>query len=385
MKITKIEALKLTLPPIKNPSKPKRQNPDRSPPHPIHIYPEFGRGRNTGVPGELGPELWVRVTAEDGSWGLGHAHWGALTVAVIREVYAPLLEGRDAFAIEFLNDLMWRASIRFGDHGIPSMARAAIDMALWDLKGKVLEQPVYSLLGGPCRDHLEYYATTTDIEWAQELGFKHFKIQNLAHYTDGQPGINETVELVHKAREQAGPDANLMINPVMSFNVEFAARMMEALRPYNLRWFEEPLAPWNIEGLVQLKKAVPTTPLATGETHRGRHVFREMIERRCVDMVQPDMRWTGGLTECVKIYTLAEAAGVQTIIHGGGMMAEGQHFGLAFPEHSWAEWVIFPAPGIPLEEAVRTPGVPIPKDGKVVPSSAPGFGYEILPSQLSAW
>lgn len=385
MKITKIEALRLNLPPLKNPSKPKRPGVDGGPPHPIHIYPEFKRTRNSGIPGELGPEMWVRVTADSGDWGLGHSHWGDLAAPVIRHVYAKLLEGRDPFAIEFLNDLMWRGSLRFGAHGIPSAAMAAIDMALWDLKGKVLKQPVYSLLGGPCRDHLDYYATTTDYEWAKELGFKNFKIQNLAHYTDGTAGINRVVEEVHQAREAVGPDADLMINPVMSFNVEYAARLMERLKPFNLRWFEEPLAPWNIEGLVELKRAVPTMPLATGETHRGRHVFREMIERRCVDLVQPDMRWTGGLTECVKIYTIAEAAGVATIIHGGGMMAPGQHFGLAFPEHPLAEWVIFPAPGIPLEEAVRTPGVPIPKNGRVVPSNAPGFGFEILPDQLSAW
>jgi len=171
----------------------------------------------------------------------------------------------------------------------------------------------------------------------------------------------------------------------MSFNVDYAIRVMERLLPYRLRWFEEPFMPWNTEGLRELKRAVPTLPLATGEDHRGRHAFRELIEARCVDVLQPDIRWSGGLTEALKIYTIGEAAGIQTILHAGGAMAAGQHFAFAMPESHLAEWVLFSRAGVPLNEVMRVPGVRIPENGRILPSDAPGFGYELEPGHFLPW
>ena len=122
-------------------------------------------------------------------------------------------------------------------------ALSAVDFALWDLKGKLLGVPVYSLIGGPCREALECYCTSDDLDWSMELGFRAFKISNPVHYEEGTEGINRLEEKVAKARETVGPDADLMLNPVMSYNVEFAARVMERLQPYRLRWIEEPLVP----------------------------------------------------------------------------------------------------------------------------------------------
>ena len=122
-----------------------------------------------------------------------------------------------------------------------------------------------------------------------------------------------------------------MINPVMSFNVEFALRLAERLRPYNLRWLEEPLPPHDIEGHAELKRAITWIPLATGEDHRGRHAFAQLIERRAIDIVQPDIGWSGGITETMKIYTIAETAGIQTIPHGGAVSPWGQHVAMAAP------------------------------------------------------
>ena len=188
-----------------------------------------------------------------------------------------------------------------------------------------------------------------------------------------------------KARETVGPNADLMLNPVMSFNVEFAARVMERLLPYRLRWIEEPLMPHDIEGLVQLKRAVPTLPIATGEDHHGRHVFREMVERRCVDVLQPDLRWFGGLSEALKVYTIGEAAGLSTFPHGGAGLPPGQHFHLALPEASLAEYWMGSDPGVPLAEAMRIPGVAVPIDGKVRPSDAPGFGMLLKDEHFVPW
>lgn len=385
MKIKSIEALRLNLPPLRTPTSPRPgARPSPAVPLPIHIYPEFSRKRGQH-PGDVLGEMWVRVTAEDGSCGYGHTHWGNFAAPVIRDCFEPLLIGRECMAIEFLNDLMWRASQRFGSTGITSLAQSAIDVALWDLKGKLLEAPVYSLLGGPCRDELQYYVTTSNLDWAMELGFTAFKIANTALHTEGTAGINRLEDHVAAAREKVGADADLMINPVMSFNVDYAIRAMERLLPYRLRWFEEPLMPWDTNGLVELKRAVPTLPLATGEDHRGRHAFRELIELRSVNVLQPDIRWTGGLSETVKIYTLGEVAGIQTIVHGGGGMAAGQHFGLAMPELPLVEWVMFSPAGVPLSEVARVPGVPTPVNGCLKPSDAPGLGYELQETDFLPW
>ena len=343
---------------------------------PLKKYPEFSQSDNA-VPGMDENPVWVQVVAENGEWGLGFSGFGAVTAVVIDGVFAPLLKGRDCMAIEFLNDLMWRSILRLGSEGHAAIAQSGVDLALWDLKGKLLDQPVYSLLGGPSRDKVRLYATTDDLDWAQELGFTAFKVSNPAHYDSGIEGLNKLEEKVARARETVGVDAELMLNPVMAYNVEFAIQVAERLRPYRLRWLEEPLKPIDLRGHIELKKAVPWMPIATGEDHHGRHAFLELIENRCVDVVQPDINWCGGLSEAVKIYAITEAAGLQTSPHKAGSTPFGQHFAIAMPESSLAEFWLETDPGIPLDELNPIPGMAVPRDGYVVPSQAPGFGMEI--------
>jgi L-rhamnonate dehydratase len=262
-------------------------------------------------------------------------------------------------ALEYLNDLMWRSTQRFGAGGLASVAQSGIDLALWDLKGKLLDQPVYRLLGGPSRDRILCYATSDDLDWSKELGFKHFNVSNPAHYDSGIDGLNMVEEKIASARETVGPGAELMYNPVMSFNVEFAVRMAERLRPYGLRWLEEPLVPGDLEGHVELRKRVGWMPIATGEDHHGRWTFRQLIEHRAVDVLQPDIKWCGGLSEAIKIYTLGEAAGLITVPHTGAGTPWGQHFSMAMPESPMAEFV--------------------------TPSDAPGFGMEIAEEWITPW
>lgn len=325
-----------------------------------------------------GGQVWVQVTVEDGTWGLGACSFGAPSATVIDTVFAPLLEGRDCLATEYLNDLMWRAIQRLGDAGHATVARSAVDLALWDLKGKLLDLPVYRLLGGPCRESLELYATGDDLDWAMELGFTRFKLTNPIHYREGQEGLNRLEEKVADARDLVGQDAELMLNAVMSYNVEYAVQVAETLRPFQMRWLEEPLIPGDLEGHIALKKAVPWMPIATGEDHHGRIAFRQLVENRCVDVLQPDLKWCGGLTEAVKIYTIGEAAGLQTIPHGGANSPFGQHFAMAMPESLMAEFWLGSDPGVPLVEVRAIPGMAVPESGKLVPSDGPGFGMEIL-------
>lgn len=355
---------------------------------PMNKYPEFpplpAKSPGIGTP-MGGGAVWVKVTAEDGTWGLGHGGSGVAVAGLVDYHFAPLLEGRDCFAHEFLSDLMWRSSLRHGTQGLNSVAMSGVDLALWDLKGKLLGQPVYRLLGGPARDRIRCYITSNDVDWSLELGFNAFKIANPVHYEQGIAGINIMEDHVAKAREQVGRDAELMINPVMSYDVEFAIRLAERLRPYELRWMEEPLIPDDLESHEQLARAVTWIPIATGEDHHTRWAFRPLVEKRCVAVVQPDLHWCGGLTEAVRIYHIAEAAGIKTVLHGGAKSPEGMHFSYAFPEVPMAEFHCSSPVGIPLEEVPGIPGLPVPKDGYVVPSDAPGFGMELREEWITPW
>ncbi|MCH7906040.1 MAG: hypothetical protein IIC29_10365 [Chloroflexi bacterium] len=387
MKIKQIRVVSLDIPrtpPKSKPTRPAANKVSARRALPINYYPEFTTEFGK-MPGTGGAEVWVQVIAEDGTFGLGACSYGEPVAALIDYHYAPLLEGRDALATEFLNDLMWRSVQNYGASGLATVARSGVDLALWDLKGKLLGVPVYSLLGGPCRDKILLYATCDDLDWSQELGFKAFKVSNPAHYRMGLEGVNLAEEHIAKSREQVGPDAELMYNPVSSFNVEFAIRVADRLRPYGLRWFEEPLISSDLEGYVELKKAINWVPIATGEHHHGRQAYRQLVERRAADILQPDMKWSGGLTEVMKVYTIAEAAGLITVPHTGAGTPWGQHFAISMPESPIAEYWMGTDPGIPLDEVCPIPGMPMPKDGYVTPSDAPGFGMEIKEEWINPW
>ena len=348
---------------------------------PIARYPEFIRvdGRRPGTT----PRVWVQIIAEDGTYGIGSCVHGEPAAALIDYYIAPLIEGKDALATELLNDLMWRSQEAF-QGGIAGAAQSGVDLALWDLKGKLLGRPVYELIGGPSRESIELYATGDDLEWMMELGFKRFKISNPFYYEEGSEGLSKLEQHVAQARETVGDDAELMLNPVMSFNTDWALRVADRLRQYRLRWLEEPFVPWNLQGHIELKKAMTWTALATGEHHYGRRAFQQLIEARAVDIVQPDIEWTGGLSETLKIYTYAEAAGIESIPHKGANSSWGQHFALAMPESSMAEWFMDTDIGQPLSDKLL-PGVAMPKEGKIVPSDAPGFGLDIPEDWIVPW
>lgn len=386
MRIREIRAVKLNIPRTPPKTKPRRPTWNQTAPRqlPINKYKEFSNLPNA-MPGAGGGEVWVQITAEDGTWGLGSCSFGEMSASVIDYVYAPLLEGRDSLATEHLNDLMWRAVQRLGSAGHVAVAQGGVDLALWDLKGKLLDLPVYRLLGGPCRDEILLYATGDDLDWAMELGFKHFKVTNPAHYDMSTRGLNLVEGKIAEARETIGRDADLMLNAVMSYNVEFAVQLAERLRPYHMRWLEEPLIPPDLEGHIALKTAVPWMSIATGEDHHGRYAFRQLVEHRCVDVLQPDIKWSGGLTEAVKIYTIGEASGLVTIPHGGANTPFGQHFAMAMPESPMAEYWLGTDPGIPLEEVRPIPGIAMPEDGYLVPSDAPGFGMDIIEEWIEPW
>ncbi len=182
-------------------------------------------------------------------------------------------------------------------HVRPAVLRdLAVDLALWDLKGQLLGVPVYELAGGPVREALLVYATGNDTDWHMELGFRGTKLACPYGLNDGLDGLARNEELVARTRELVGPEVELMLDCWMAFDVEFAVRLAERLRPYGLRWIEDCLLPEDLEPHDELRRRLPWMTLATGEHWYGMQDFATAAVRRFADILQPDICWAGGFT-----------------------------------------------------------------------------------------
>jgi L-rhamnonate dehydratase len=356
---------------------------------PMARYPEFRRTDWAS--------RWKRtacvVTAEDGTWGLGVTVHGGPVERIINDHLAPVLTGQNALATEKLWDVMRRMTTAYGSGGLASYAISAVDLALWDLKGKLLGCPVYELLGGPQKERIPCYASNTDISygteqsvaWFLELGFKAVKVFVREGPESGIAGIGRAEALVARTREQIGDEVELMVDAWTSLDVEYAVRLLEALRPYRIKWLEDYLLPEDLEGYRRVRERAPAAILASGEHWYTIHPFAQAASQGLVDILQPDIAWVGGLSAAVRICHLAEAHGLTVISHAGMNYPWGQHLALAMPAIPMGERSEGVAPpGVPLEEMVLLPGtVPI-KNGFVRPTDAPGFGLEVTRDWLES-
>ena len=350
---------------------------------PMSRYTRFKSHRSLWSP--PGGLVACVVTAEDGTWGLGMSTFGDPVVSIVNGHYAPLLRGEECLATERLWDMMFRLSSPYSAAGMASYAISAVDLALWDLKGKLLDRPVYELLGGPSRERIPCYATGNDTDWHMELGFRATKLACPYGTADGLEALQKDEELVAETRSLIGPGVELMLDCWMSLDVEFAVRLADRLRPYGLKWMEDCLIPEDFGGFGELRRRVPWQTMATGEHWYTPLPFFQAAADRVVDILQPDIKWVGGLTAVVKICHIAEAAGISVIPHGGMGDAYGQHAGFAMPSIPMGEFFMSTAPGVPLDEAPqRTPGVAVPQDGYLVPNDSPGFGVELTREELEA-
>jgi L-rhamnonate dehydratase len=376
MKITNIEVVRVDLPKRESSTPARRAGwaAEAEVANPMSRYAKVKRHRSLWLPKWEG--AWVKVTAEDGTWGLGTLAFARALAPVVEHLTTQLID-EDCMAIEKLADIMFRMTKAYGTTGLASYAISGIDLALWDLKGKLMEQPVYSLLGGPQKDRIFCYATGNDVDWYKELGFKAFKLACPYGPADGLEGLQKNEAFIAEVREIIGDESDLMLDCWMAFDVEYTVRLAEMLRPYRLKWMEEYLIPEDFDGHIAVRERLPWQGLATGE-HWYTHVpFQWAIRHGAVDILQPDINWVGGMTTCRRIADAADAGGVSVILHGGGVTPFGQHFTYATPSAPWCEYFVGSPPGVPLEEAARLPGQPIAKDGWLVPSDAPGFGMDI--------
>lgn len=356
---------------------------------PMQRYPELSRASWSA----RWHRVAVVVTAEDGTFGTGFTNHGAPVREIINGHFAPVLVGQDCMATEKLWDIMRRSSAPYGSTGLASYAISAVDIALWDLKGKLLRRPIYELLGGPQKESIPCYASNTDlsygteqsIAWFLELGFGAVKIFLREGPEAGIEGLRRSEELVARTREQIGPDVELMVDAWISLNVEYAVRLGEALRPYRIKWLEDYLLPEDVEGYLRVRERLPGLTLASGEHWYTIHPFALAAGRGLVDILQPDIAWCGGISAALRICHLAEAHGLTVITHAGMNYPWGQHLAMAMPVIPLGERSegVSP-PGVPLEEMTILPGtVPI-RNGRVRPTDAPGLGLEITREWLES-
>ena len=296
---------------------------------PIDVYPEH-RDEGPAFLEKLGEgryrmeSIFVEVRTDEGVSGIG----GPIPLDqafIIDTQFRRLVEGADPLAHELIWDKLYRYSVH-GRKGAAMMAISAIDCALWDLKGKWANAPVYRLLGGPTRTEIPAYASalghSIESERAAarareivEQGYRATKWFFRNGPADGPAGVARNVELVRSLRQAVGEDVDLMLDCWMSWDVPYTISMAERLAEHRPRWLEEPVLPDKIESYAEIRRRV-AIPIAGGEHEYTRWGLKQLMDARAVDVLQPDIYWAGGITELLKICALASTYDLPVIPHG---------------------------------------------------------------------
>ena len=277
----------------------------------------------------------VKVTASSGEYGWGEGYGPANVLEAGIELLKPIIIGLDPLENEVIWNQMYRKTLDFARRGTLVASMSAIDIAIWDLKGKILGLPVSTLLGGAHRTEVRPYATglyfTSHDNPSQEFdeeaqkyisqGFKAIKMKVGL-------GVEEDYKNVKRMRELIGDDIQLMVDSNHAYNFREAVQLAKKLEPLNISWFEEPLSP---EFYTQYKELRSKTsiPIAGGECEYLRYGFHQLLRNNSVDIIQPDICASGGLTEAKRIAALASTYGVELIPHTWGTSI-GIHVALHF-------------------------------------------------------
>jgi len=355
----------------------------------------------------------LKVTTEDGVYGLGDATLNGRELAVasyLSDHIAPLLNGRDARRIEDIWQCLYKGA--YWRRGPVTMsAIAAVDTALWDIKGKAANLPVYQLLGGASRESVLVYghASGKDVEETVEQvgeyvkhGYRAIRAQSgipgLAstygvgrgkmHYEPAEVGVppenvwssarylNFAPQLFERLRKEFGPDVQLLHDVHHRLTPIEAGRLGKALEPYHLFWMEDPTPAENQEAF-RLIREHTTTPLAVGEVFNSIHDCRELIEEQLIDYIRTTVVHAGGISHLRKIAHLAELYQVRTGCHGATdlspvCMAAALHFDLSIHNCGIQEYMRH------SEETDRVfPHAYSFADGSMYPGDKPGLGVDL--------
>lgn len=343
---------------------------------------EIARGGRKA--GEATPHRWTftEIETDEGLTGVTHGGSAAVKAA------GRLLVGEDPTRIEFLWEKLYGA---LRPHMQPV---ALLDLALWDLWGKIENKPVYKLLGGPTRERIPAYAAMlgfstepeaaarASVEWLGK-GFQAVKWYLPCNALDGREGVERNVALIRAVREAVGDGAQIMVDWLLSNprvnSVLYAIELARKLEPYNPTWIEEPLPFDDLDSHVKLSRAT-RIPLAFGEHLYTRWQLKQILDSGAPTVVQPDPNAAGGITEMRRIIALASTYGVIVVPHANESSRNALHLLFAQSPSTCplAEW------GVRINHDVQYFWKDFyePKNGYFEPPAGPGFGYELDPEKI---
>jgi L-alanine-DL-glutamate epimerase-like enolase superfamily enzyme len=345
----------------------------------------------------------IRITADNGVYGLGETDAPPNAIAALLETptahiwsrsVRDVLLGENPLEVEQLWDKLYEGTIYHGRRGLGIMLMSAIDIALHDLRGKLLGKPVYQLLGGAARPFVIPYATLFPsmplgrpwaemrkacfalIEKAVAFGFRAMKMEMLFYDLIDD---RELVKFIHECRKLAGDDREFMIDVGYRWkNFNDALWVLRRIEDDKVFFVETPVHTDDLDGLARLADGT-TTPVAVGEFLQTRHEFRELMDRGHCDVIQPDVGRVGGLTEAMRCARLAAERGLYCVPHAwktGLTAAATRHFGAAVPNCPYTELFhpdFFPSFLRPRLAKLEAPVV----DGKWALPEEPGVGVEL--------
>lgn len=275
--------------------------------------------------------IWIQVKTDTGHTGLGETFFGPLAVAgCIHEMFAPMLIGKNPLAIERHWRDMFDMANAYGYAGAEARAISAIDIALWDIAGQVAEQPIYNLLGGPCRDRVRTYNTTGQYGRNRDMEMAILDAGTLAQslldegITAMKWAFTDQFADINRGTHISNEDLKLLIKPVETirktvgdrmevandghgrWNLNCAIKIGKAMDHLDMMWQEELIQPTNVENHLRLAEEIEA-PICVSERLISKYQFREYLRAGAAEVVMPDLIWTGGITETKKICTMAEA------------------------------------------------------------------------------
>jgi L-rhamnonate dehydratase len=346
---------------------------------PMSRYPQYRQSRRSFGINVLGT-LVVEVEAEDGTIGFAVTTGGEPAAYIVEKHLARFVEGADPEDFETIWDQMYFGTQFYGRKGLVVNAISGVDLAVWDLRGRLRQEPVHELLGGAVRDTIEFYATGARPDLAKEMGFIGGKLPLHHGPAEGEEGFARNMALLADMRAKVGDDFWLMYDCWMSLDLEYALKLARAAQEYNLKWIEEALSPDDYWGYAALKRDAPEGMwVTTGEHEATRWGFRMLMEMECCDIIQPDVGWCGGMSELIKITAMADARGKLVVPHGSSVYS--YHFVIAQQNSPFAEFLMM-APEADKVVPMFAPqllGEPVPQNGRLNVSALdkPGFGVEL--------
>ena len=347
------------------------------------------------------------VTDQPGliGWGEATLEWHTRGVVGAIEDISQLLIGEDPTRIEYLWQMMFRQYFWHGNGIVRGTAISGIDVALWDILGKIHGVPCHKLWGGPVRDYVRLYShlgggkmedfyqsSPSDAQRFANLasqsvaeGFTAFKAMAVPETMplEGLAPIRYAEKCVAAMRDAVGEQIDIMVDCHARPSPRMGLLFAKALERFGLYWLEEPCWPETMDDIALIQRAVKT-PIATGERLVGIHAFRDLLEKRAASVIQPDITHCGGLSEARRIAALGEAYRVTLAPHnpqGPISTAATLELGFAVPSYVICESV---HADVPWRDDVVTEGFSVQKQGRIVlPNTRPGLGIEINEAEVS--